>query len=150
MQSGLNRNLRKHLSDISLPLAESIHSSLSSKSDHQTSYKLSALDMLAPRPTIRYSENPRDVPPNGFGSDREELRRRRISDRVPIPEETLKANKRVDDLADDLNAGELRELMERDQKRKRRRNWRTNKRLKGNLQGWTRNAAPVGQACTQA
>ena len=118
MQGGLNRNLQKHSSDISLPLAESIHSSLSSKSDHQTSYKLSAFDMLAPRPTIRYSENPRYVPPNGFGSDKEDSRRRRISNRVPIPEETLKANKRVDDLADDLNAGELRELMERDQKRR--------------------------------
>jgi hypothetical protein len=30
----------------------------------------------------------------------------------------LKANKRIDDLADDLDAGELRELMERDQKRR--------------------------------
>jgi hypothetical protein len=119
MQGALNRNLQRASSDISLPLAESIHSSLSSKSDHQTSYKLSAFDMLAPRPTIRYSENPR-YPPSGFGSDRSESRRRRISDRVPIPEETLKANKRIDDLADDLNAGELRELMERDQKRRDR------------------------------
>ena len=113
MHEGLNRNLQNPSSDISLPLAESIHSSLSSKSEHQTSYKLSAFDMLAPRPTIRYSENPRYAP-----LDRSESRKRRISERVPIPEETLKANKRIDDLADDLDASELRELMERDQKRR--------------------------------
>jgi hypothetical protein len=119
MHGGLNRNLQNPSSDISLPMAESINSSLSGMSDHQTSYKLSAFDMLSPRPTIRYSENPRYGPgPSGYGSDRSESKKKRASERVPIPEETLKANKRIDDLADDLTAGELRELMERDQKRR--------------------------------
>ena len=117
MRGGLNRSLQNPSSDsVSLPLASSIHSSLSSNSEHQTSYKLSAFDMLAPRPTIKYSENPRYAPP--AGSERSDSRKRRVSERVPIPEETLKANKRIDDLADDLDAGELRELMERDQKRR--------------------------------
>lgn len=111
MHGGLNRNLQNPSSDISLPLAESIHSSLSSKSEHQTSYVLSAFEMLAPRPTIRYSENPRYAPP-----ERSEPKKRRVSER--IPEETLKAHKRIDDLADDLDASELRELMERDKKRR--------------------------------
>ncbi len=116
MHGGLNRNLQNPSSDISLPMAESINSSLS---DHQTGYKLSAFDMLSPRPTIRYSENPRYGPgPSGHGSDRSESKKKRVSERVPIPEETLKANQRIDDLADDLTAGELRELMERDQKRR--------------------------------
>ena len=120
MHGGLNRNLENPSSDISLPMADSIDSSLSSKSEHQTSYKLSALDMLAPRPTIRYSEPPRYAPGvGGFGaSERSESRKRRASEKVAIPEETLHANKRVDDLADDLDAGELRQLMERDQKRR--------------------------------
>jgi hypothetical protein len=39
---------------------------------------------------------------------------------MQLPEETLKANKRVDDLADDLDAGELRELLERDERRRER------------------------------
>jgi hypothetical protein len=117
MRGGLNRNLENPSSDISLPLAESIHSSLSSGSGPQTSYKLSAV--LAPRPTIKYSENPRYVPgASGLAPERSESRRRRKSERISIPEETLKANKRIDDLADDLDAGELRELMERDTKRK--------------------------------
>jgi hypothetical protein len=119
MREALNRNLENPSSDISLPLAESIHSSLSSGSERRASYKLTALNMLAPRPTIRYSENPRYTPgASGFGSDRSDSRKRKVSDRVPIPEETLKANKRIDDLADDLDARELRELMERDQKRR--------------------------------
>lgn len=119
MRGGLNRHMDNPSSDISLPLAESLRSSVSANSDHQPSYILNAFDMLAPRPTIRYAENPRYVPgASGFGSERSESRRRRISDRVDLPEETLKANKRVDDLADDLSAGELRELMERDQKRR--------------------------------
>ncbi|TVY91847.1 hypothetical protein LAWI1_G004531 [Lachnellula willkommii] len=116
MREGLNRNLENPTSDISLPLADSIHSSLSSSSDHRASYKLSALDMLAPRPTIRYSENPRYGPP--ASSEHSDSKKRRASER--IPEEILKANKRIDDLADDLDAGELRELMERDQKRRDR------------------------------
>jgi hypothetical protein len=117
MRGGLNRNLENPSSDISLPLAESIHSSLSSGSGPQTSYKLSAV--LAPRPTIKYSENPRYAPgASGLASDRSESQRRRKSERISIPEETLKANKRIDDLADDLDASELRELMERDTKRR--------------------------------
>lgn len=119
MRHGLNRNLQNPSSDISLPTAESMHSSLSSGSERQTAYKLSALDMLAPRPTIRYSENPRYAPgASGFGSDRSDSRRRRVSDRVTLDQEVLKANKRIDELADDLSAGELRELMERDNKRR--------------------------------
>ncbi|KAE8451717.1 hypothetical protein EG329_003174 [Mollisiaceae sp. DMI_Dod_QoI] len=118
MRGGLNRNLENPSSDISLPLADSLRSSMSGQSEPQTAFVLSTFDMLAPRPTIRYSENPRYVPgASGFGSTQSDSRRR-ISERMTIPEETLKANKRVDDLADDMSASELRELMERDQKRR--------------------------------
>ncbi|KAH6676479.1 hypothetical protein B0J14DRAFT_476809 [Halenospora varia] len=118
MREGLNRHLHNPASDISLPMADSMRSSMSSGSEHQTAYKLSAFDMLAPRPTIRYSENPRYVPgASGYGPDRS-ASKRRVSDRMTLDEEVLKANKRIDDLADDLSAGELREIMERDQKRR--------------------------------
>lgn len=105
-------------SDISLPLADSLRSSLSGHSGPQTSFVVSAFAMLAPRPTIRYSENPRYVPgASGFGSNRSNSTRRKL-ERVTIPEEVLKANKRVDDLADDLTTGQIRELMERETKRR--------------------------------
>ncbi|KAB8297906.1 hypothetical protein EYC80_001692 [Monilinia laxa] len=121
MRTGLKGNLQNPHSDISLPTVDSMRSSLSSNSIHQKSWRISALDSLAPRPTIRHSENPRYAPGvTGFGSDRSESQRRRIFDRIHIPEEVLKANKRIDELADDLDARELRELMERDQKRRER------------------------------
>lgn len=121
VRGGLTHKLEDPSSDISLPLAESIHSSLSGNDEHQTSYKVSAFDMLAPRPTIKYSDSNRYSPPNGLRPDGLDSKKRRVSERIPIPEETLKANKRIDDLADNLDAGELRELMERDQKRREKR-----------------------------
>lgn len=118
MRDGLNRHLENPVSDISLPMQDSLHSSLSSDSEPHTSYTLSALGAFSPRPTLRYAENPRYVPgASGWTSDRSDGKRR-ISDRAPIPEETIKANKYVDDFADDLDASGIRELMERDRRRK--------------------------------
>lgn len=114
-----NRSPEHPSSDVSLPLAESLNSARSENSGNETSFKLSAFDMLAPRPTIRYLERPTYAPgASGFVSERSESRMRRISERVPIPEGAMKASKRIDDLADDLSASELRELMERDAKRR--------------------------------
>lgn len=115
---GANRS-----SDISLPTQESIHSTLSSDSEY-VSYKVSALEALAPRPTLRYTVYPRWGPTtteSGSGPMRMSSQRRKLSERGPIAEATLKAHKRVDDLADDLNASDLRELMERDQRRREKR-----------------------------
>lgn len=110
-------------SDISLPLADSIHSGMSTDSEH-VSWKISALEALAPRPTLRYTVYPRwSAPPSdstGPGPARMPSQRRKLSEREPITESTLKANKRVDDLADDLDASDLRELMERDKRRRER------------------------------
>ncbi len=106
-------------SDISLPLPGSIDSAASSDSEH-ISYKVSALEALAPRPTLRYSTNPRAGanPREGTTSRGPSQQRRKLT--APIPEETLRAHKRIDDLADDLSASDLRELMERDQRRRAR------------------------------
>ncbi|KAK4144520.1 uncharacterized protein C8A04DRAFT_36519 [Dichotomopilus funicola] len=108
-------------SDISLPLAESIDSALSSDSDY-ISYKVSAFESLSPRPTLRYTTNPRAGPhvqgSTGVARSPSQFQTRLTE---PIPEATLKAHKRVDNLADDLSASDLRELMERDQRRRARR-----------------------------
>lgn len=120
MRGGLLRSFTNPPSDISLPVPESLHSSMSSDSERYTSYELKGFDLFSPRPTIRRSENPRFVAAGPhFGSDGSETRRK-ISDRMTIPEETLKANKRIHDLADNLDSGSLRELMERDQRRRER------------------------------
>lgn len=109
-------------SDISLPIAHSIHSTMSSDSEH-ISYRVSALEALAPRPTLRYASNPRWGPAHDTSGPipaRMPSQRRKFSERGPIPESTLNANKRIDDLADDLDASDLRELMERDKRRRER------------------------------
>ncbi|KAK4695918.1 hypothetical protein P7C71_g1911, partial [Lecanoromycetidae sp. Uapishka_2] len=110
---GLNRNLDRPMSDVSLPMQDSLRSTTSLASD-QHAFKVSAFDVLSPRPTIRYSENPRS-PSGSFGPSRTSTRK----DKQPmIPEENTKASRRrIDDLADDMDAGTIKELMERDRRR---------------------------------
>lgn len=109
---GLNRNLDRPVSDVSLPMAESMQSALSVASD-QHAFKVSAFDALSPRPTIRYSENPRSASAS-LGPSRASIRK----DKQPmILEEATRSKKRVDDLADDMDAGSIRELMDREQRR---------------------------------
>ncbi|KAK3324569.1 hypothetical protein B0T19DRAFT_232830 [Cercophora scortea] len=117
-------------SDISLPVPESIHSSLSSDSEY-LSFKVSVFETLAPHPTLRYTVHPRWEPTQ---SDRDSPPARRPSQKqrklsMPIPEATIRAHKRIDDLADDLNASDLRELMERDKRRRERKQQRDQERL---------------------
>ncbi|KAL8285901.1 hypothetical protein RB597_002807 [Gaeumannomyces tritici] len=125
----------QHPSDVSLPLAESIHSSLSSDSE-QVSYKVSAFDVLAPKPTLRRTTNPRCTPSQsitGAAPARSDSQKRKVSGRSQIPEATLKAHKRVDDLADDLDASDLRELMERDKRRRERKREREQEKIESKL-----------------
>lgn len=119
-------------SDISLPLPGSIHSSLSSDSE-QVSFKLSALEALAPRPTLRYAVHPRYGSPPRERPNRHVSVKKKLSQREPIPEATLRAHKRVDDLADDLTASDLRELLERDERRRARKREREQERIERRL-----------------
>ena len=112
------RNSERPLSDVSLPIPESIHSTVSVLSDSH-GFRVSTLDALAPRPTIRYFEGSRN---KEFGSGtsgpaRSSTKRER---RTFTPEDGLKPNQRIAYLADELDAGSLRELMDRDQRRSER------------------------------
>ncbi|RFU28242.1 hypothetical protein B7463_g8077, partial [Scytalidium lignicola] len=120
LREGLNRRLQNKSSDISLPTAGSINSSMSlTEADQRGAYWLNAFDVFAPRPTIRYSHNPRYVHGgSGLDGDSSDSRKRRVMDQMEITDEKSAARKRIADLADDLDASELRELMERDQKRR--------------------------------
>lgn len=105
-------------SDISLPLADSLHSRFSSDSE-QISWKVSAFDALSPRPTLRYSSNPIMGSAPGSGLVRSQSRRKTTGP-ITIPESILHAHRRIHDLADELDASDLRELMERDKRRRER------------------------------
>lgn len=119
-------------SDISLPLPGSIHSSLSSDSE-QVAFKVSALEVLAPRPTLRYTVHPRRYSPPPARPDRLVSVRHKLSANGSIPEATLKAHKRIDELADDLTARDLRELMERDGRRRAKKQEQDRARLERRL-----------------
>lgn len=128
---GLNRNLERPLSEVSLPLPDSVHSTMSVISDSH-GFKVSAFDALSPRPTIRYFENPRDN--IGSGSFVPSRTPAKIEKQPVIPEEVSKPKKRVDELADDLDSSSLRELMERDRRRSDRQRRSEQERLQRRLQ----------------
>ncbi|KAK4169984.1 hypothetical protein QBC43DRAFT_39908 [Cladorrhinum sp. PSN259] len=115
-------------SDISLPVPESIDSAFSSDSDFM-SFKVSAFEALAPRPTLRCTTRTAAE----AALFRRPSQRERKSPSVPIPEETLKAHKRIANLADDLSASDLRELMERDQRRRERKRQREQEKIQQKL-----------------
>ncbi|KAL8672649.1 MAG: hypothetical protein Q9168_002890 [Polycauliona sp. 1 TL-2023] len=108
-----DRNLERPTSDVSTPMAESL--TPVSMPPESTSFRVSALDTLSPRPTIRYSENPRLA--GGSGSLRPSRASTRKDKQPAIPEEVINPRKRIDDLANGMDAGSLRELMERDRRR---------------------------------
>ncbi|KAK4198267.1 hypothetical protein QBC40DRAFT_95336 [Triangularia verruculosa] len=110
---------RNRSSEISLPAPESISSALSSDSDFM-SFRVSALEALAPRPTLRCTTHPRVGSEKGLIRKPSQRQNEHRKTPANIPEATLKAHKRVANLADDLNASDLRELMERDQRRRER------------------------------
>lgn len=129
-----NRDSRTNISgrpqsDASVHLPESLHSSMSVATD-QHSFRVSAFDALSPRPTIRYSQNPR-FSNASWGPSRTPTRKEK---QPAIPEETVKAKKRIDELADELDASTIRELMDRDRRRREQAKKRDEERLQRRLQ----------------
>ncbi|KAI0017622.1 hypothetical protein F4780DRAFT_579155 [Xylariomycetidae sp. FL0641] len=131
-KTGLHTSWDEPSSEVSLPMPESLHSAMSTDSEC-VSWKVSALSSLAPRPTIRCTSNPVYGPTSSSGPQRSQSTRRRISERGTIPESTLKAHKRVHDLAEDLDASDLRELMERDARRRERKKEREREKVERRL-----------------
>lgn len=112
--SALTKNAAERpQSEISLPNHhDSLESSMSDASDSY-GFKVNAFDALTPRPVIRYAESPRYMLSRSLDPSRASNRKDK---RMTIPEED--SRRRMDELADDLDAGALRELMERDQRRR--------------------------------
>ncbi|KAL7804680.1 hypothetical protein V8C44DRAFT_253360 [Trichoderma aethiopicum] len=115
-------------SDLSLPIPMSITSRMSSDSNY-SAYRVTALDALAPRPTLRY-QGARLLPSRASVPTRSGSQRNRLA---ALDEETLKAHKRIDELADEFDAGELRELMERDARRRERNRQREREKVERRL-----------------
>ncbi|KAK1972306.1 hypothetical protein LY78DRAFT_391507 [Colletotrichum sublineola] len=131
---GFRRSFERPQSDVSLPT--SIHSSMSSENELH-SFRVSALEALAPRPTLRFTVQPRWGPSSSSAPSRTQQQqqqqqpKRKLSERVP--ESAVRAHKRVDSFADDLDAADLRELMERDNRRRERKRQRDQERMERRL-----------------
>ncbi|KND92060.1 hypothetical protein TOPH_03569 [Tolypocladium ophioglossoides CBS 100239] len=123
----------KPTSNVSLPLPDSLHSTLSSDSEF-VSYKVSALDsLLAPRPTLRCALGTRWAPSRAPAPTRPGSQKKSFIEREAIPEEMLDSRRRIDDLADGLDASDLRELMERDNRRRERKRQDDQERMERRL-----------------
>ncbi|RDW62892.1 uncharacterized protein DSM5745_10003 [Aspergillus mulundensis] len=136
--SAQSRRIDRHRSDISLSIHESSTSSVTDFSDTYT-FKVNGFAAWTPRPIIRYVEAPRATY-SGNQKSPEPADRRTKSPTLEISNEDLRSKKRIDGLADDLDAGALRELMERDRRRRERKAVEDQEKLVRKLQ---RNAQKV-------
>lgn len=130
--SSQSRRTDRHRSDISLSLRDSAASSLSDHSDSYT-FKVNSFAAWTPRPVIRYVESPRSSYPRSQKSP-EPADRRTKSPSVEVSDEDLRSKRRIDELANDLDAGTLRELMDRDRRRRERQQLKDQEKLVRKLQ----------------
>ena len=106
---GLIDHPKRPTSEVSLPLPETF--SVPEEDSSQHAFKVSTFDILSPRPTIKYDSNPRSTVSRGQTQSR-------ASNRHVLVEEDFSPKKKIDDLANDLDSSALRELMERDKRRR--------------------------------
>ena len=145
VKGSLNRRFERPESNISLPPEDSIHSSMSGSSDPRA-FRVSALDMFSPRPTVRcsvgsqyYASGPDSSPLSN--KSRSAIQRGRqpgtrdpSKDRTDFDEKRAKRSSRIDDLADELDTGALRDIMERDKRRREKKRKADDERLRRRLE----------------
>lgn len=127
------------MSQSSLP-RQSLSSSLSSVSSMRA-YRIRSFELFTPRPRLRYE--------SGFGSSAEGKQREHSPTTIPSRSNSRSNHEyidragidgrgnvraRVDELADDMDAKELREAMDRDRRRRERRRLQEQERLQKKLE----------------
>ena len=137
IKGGLNRKFERPTSDISLPVEDSIHSSMSSGSE-SLEFRVSTFDMLSPRPKIRFSVGSQYYyDGTGDASTRPRRANSKREHKLSFEKEILtdgKRSQRIDDLADTLDAGALREILERDKRRRERKRKANEEKLRRKLE----------------
>jgi hypothetical protein len=133
LREGLNRNFERPVSHISLPQPDSGPSSRHGIIDGR-SYRISVLDVLAPRPIVRPTQQPYSMLTIGWSSppSRSSSYKRTVSSgKQPLKSTRLT---RVEDLADDMDSTDLRVIMDRDKRSKEKKRTRDAERLKRQLE----------------
>lgn len=116
-------------SSVSIPFQESIHSSMSASSESR-GWMIPKLDLFSPRPTVRVSSS------LGYGGANSSLSRSGSKkDKMPaLMEHTKKRDRRrMAELADSLDASDLRMLMERDNRRRDKKRLADKEKLEAKL-----------------
>ena len=131
------KGFERSSSNVSLPLEDSIHSSMSGNSESRA-FCVNAFDIFAPRPTIRFSVGSQHTY-NGDRSSPTARLERGPSQREKRPisskeDRQRKRTSRIDDLADTLDAGALREILDRDQRRREKKAKSDQERLRRRLE----------------
>jgi hypothetical protein len=130
------RRTDRYMSDVSLNVRNSAASSISDISDPFT-YKVKAFAALTPRPVVRYVEAPRLPTARSHEPSGKEPGRRdkgRLQDLTMSEENIYYSRRRVNELADALDAGGLRELLDRDRRRREKQQLDDQERLRRKLQ----------------
>ncbi|KAJ4351487.1 uncharacterized protein N0V89_006830 [Didymosphaeria variabile] len=142
VKGSLNRRFERHDSNVSLPLEESISSSMSGSSDPRA-FRVSTFAMFSPRPTVRcsvgsqhYASGTDSSPLSNKSRSNTQRGRQPGSRDAPQDwnEKRDKRSSRIDDLADELDTGALREIMERDQRRREKKRKAEDERLRRRLE----------------
>ena len=106
-------------SNISLPYGESIHSM--STVPEQRGWELGLFDMFSPRPAIRLSGTPQYPAPSPFAQPPMTRDDHGGKEKESVDPFKKKKTQRIGETADEMDASDLRVLMERDAKRRERR-----------------------------
>ncbi|KAK4540506.1 hypothetical protein LTR36_009144 [Oleoguttula mirabilis] len=116
------RGLGTRGSNVSLPPEESVHSSMSGVVE-QRGWEIGTLDVFSPRPAVRLSGAPQYVAPGTLPAPSQLSRNgsQRDRDKRPVTTDSTKKRQTIGNQADDLDASDLRTLMERDAKRREKR-----------------------------
>ncbi|KAK3066213.1 hypothetical protein LTR53_017529, partial [Teratosphaeriaceae sp. CCFEE 6253] len=124
------RGLGARGSNISLPPAESIYSGMSGVAQ-QRGWEIGFLDVFNPRPAVRLSGTPQyvaagSVPSTSYSSPEAS---NLDKEKRPVTRGSTKKRDRIGAQAEDLDASDLRTLMDRDKKRRERRDQERQEKL---------------------
>ena len=122
----LNKRLSRPDSQVSLPLPENI----SEPDLPKHSFRVGAIAALSPRPTLKSYQFDSSRSPLG----KQPLRLPTVEQSAEEEEELPLSKQRISELADDLGSSALRELMERDRRRKEKKKESDRSKLQRKLQ----------------
>lgn len=127
------RRADRNMSDISLSIRDSADSSISDASDPFI-YKVNAFAALTPRPVVRYVEMPRLPTARSTTTAASRPDSDRHPTRTTAGDDLYYSKRRVNELADYLDASTLRELLERDRRRREKKQIEDQEKLRRKLQ----------------